>query len=689
MDGYAGYNQIKMDEADQKHTAFRTPIGVYCYMVMPFSLKNAGATYQRAMTKIFDDLIHKIFECYVDDLVVKAMTYEEHLENLRIVFDRLRLHALKLNPLKCAFMVSSGKFLGFVVRHRGIEIDPGKIKAIMDLPPPQNLKQLRSFQGRLAYIRRFIANLSGKIQQFTRLTKKNVPFKWDSECQIAFERVKQYLLRPPVLAAPIPGKPLILYTTALEGSLGALLAQENKEGKENALYYLSRMLVGAESNYTPIEKHCLALVFAIKKLRHYMLSHKVTLVSRVDPIRYLMTRPMLTGRLAKWAIILTEFDITYVPQKAIKGQALADFLAEHPISDDSPLACEFPDEEIMSIEENSPGWELYFDGASSIRPVPGNQIPRIRAGIGLVFVTPTRGIIRHSLALTEPCTNNEAEYEALIAELEIAVGTKIKKLKIFGDSQLIINQVLGDYKVLKPELMKYHNRVIELMQEIPDITYGKITRASNGKADALARIAKELCEPEDDEIHISIKNKRPLAPCLLNQDQKEVLPQGSGSNDTLSEVAMVSQEKDWRQPFVNFLKSGILPEEKSAREQIKKQALRYIYDNDTLYRRSYENLWLRCVSKEEALQIMKEIHSGECEAHQSGPRMCLKIKRTGYYWPSMVADCQEYAKRCHQCQIHGDFIHKPPNPLHPTVASWPFDAWGTDIVGPIDPPSSE
>src|SRR5664279_4535365 len=164
---------------------------------------------------------------------------------------------------------------------------------------------------------------------------------------MALERIKRYLLNPPVLSAPIPGKPLLLYTTALEGSLGALLAQENEEGKENALYYLSRMLVGAEHAYSPIEKHCLALVFAIKKLRHYMLSHRVTLISKVDPLKYLMTRPMLTGRLAKWAIILTEFDITYMPQKAIKGQALADFLAEYPIPDDSPLACEFPGEEVM------------------------------------------------------------------------------------------------------------------------------------------------------------------------------------------------------------------------------------------------------------------------------------------------------------------------------------------------------
>jgi Reverse transcriptase-like len=139
---------------------------------------------------------------------------------------------------------------------------------------------------------------------------------------------------------------------------------------------------------------------------------------------------MLTGRLAKWAIILTEFDITYTPQKAIKGQALADFLAAHPIQDDSPLKCDFPDEETLHIEEGKPIWELYFDGASSIKPIAGPGVPTVRAGAGLVFVTPKGGIIRHSLALTEPCTNNEAEYEALIAGLELSLELEIKAVRI-------------------------------------------------------------------------------------------------------------------------------------------------------------------------------------------------------------------------------------------------------------------
>ena len=192
-----------MNPEDEENTAFRTPLGTFCYTVMPFGLKNAGATYQRAMTVIFHDLLHHMVECYVDDLVIKTKEREDHLHDLRVIFYRLREHQLKMNPLKCAFGVTSGKFLGFIVRYRGIEIDPDKIKAISELPPPKNLRELRGLQGRLAYIRRFISNLTGRCHLFLRLIKKGTPFVWDRACQDALESIRGYLTNPPVLMAPI------------------------------------------------------------------------------------------------------------------------------------------------------------------------------------------------------------------------------------------------------------------------------------------------------------------------------------------------------------------------------------------------------------------------------------------------------------------------------------------------------
>ena len=222
MDGFFGYNQIRMAPRDEEFTAFCTPKGIYCYKVMLFGLKNAGATYQRAMQRIFDDILHKNVETYVDDLVVKSKKRIEHIQDLHQVFDRLRRYQLKMNPLKCAFGVTSGKFLGFVVRHPGIE--HSKIDAIQKMPEPQNIHELKSLQGKLAYIRRFIANLAGRCQPFNRLMKKDVLFEWDEACSNAFKSIKRYLLNPSVLRPPIHGQPLVLYIAAQERSLGVLLA---------------------------------------------------------------------------------------------------------------------------------------------------------------------------------------------------------------------------------------------------------------------------------------------------------------------------------------------------------------------------------------------------------------------------------------------------------------------------------
>ncbi|XP_015072668.1 uncharacterized protein LOC107016840 [Solanum pennellii] len=225
MDGSSGYNQIRMSPKDEELTAFRTSKGIYCYKVMPFGLKNAGATYQRAMQNIFDDLLHKNVECYVDDLVVKSRKRGDHLKDLRMVFELLRRYQLRMNPLKCAFGVTSGKFLGFIVRHRGIEIDEAKVDAISKMPEPRDIHELKSLQGKLAYLRRFISNLAGRCQPFSHLMKKGATFNWDQTCSEAFKSIKSYLAKPPVLAASIPGKPLILYIAAQERSVGALLAQ--------------------------------------------------------------------------------------------------------------------------------------------------------------------------------------------------------------------------------------------------------------------------------------------------------------------------------------------------------------------------------------------------------------------------------------------------------------------------------
>ncbi|KAL0420667.1 UNVERIFIED_CONTAM: hypothetical protein Slati_3089600 [Sesamum latifolium] len=265
------------------------------------------------------------------------------------------------------------------------------------MPPPRNLKELRSLQGNLTFIRRFISNLAGRCQPFNHLMKKDAPFQWDEGCQNAFESIKRHLLNPPVLRAPTPGKPLILYIVAQERSIGALMAQENEEGKEKVLYYLSRTLTENELKYSPVEKVCLTLFYAIKKLRHYFEAYSIRLISRADPVKFVMSRPVLSGRLATWSIVFNQYEIEYVPQKAIKGQALANFLADYPMPAEWDISDDFPNEDVFSVEI-LPAWTMFFDGAARSDGV----------GASVIFVSPEKQVLTYSFVLGELCSNNVA-----------------------------------------------------------------------------------------------------------------------------------------------------------------------------------------------------------------------------------------------------------------------------------------
>ena len=211
MDGFSGYNQILMSPKDTEKTAFCTPIGNFYYTVMPFGLKNVGTTYQRTMMAMFHDMIHREIEDCVDDIVVKSKKREDHFTILRKVFERCRLYKLKMNPLKCAYGFSTDKFLGFLVHQRGMDVNPTRASTIATMKPPTTHKELKSFLGKLSYIRRFIPSLTAITSTFAPLLKKGVPFRWSLECQQAFEKVQEIMSKLPTICAPIFGKPLRLY----------------------------------------------------------------------------------------------------------------------------------------------------------------------------------------------------------------------------------------------------------------------------------------------------------------------------------------------------------------------------------------------------------------------------------------------------------------------------------------------
>ena len=237
MDAFSGYNQILMAEEDQEKTAFVTSQGLYYYRVMPFGLKNAGATYQRLVNQMFKKQIGRNVKVYVDDMLVKSRVKEDHLDDLRETFNTLRQYNMKLNPSKCAFEVSSGKFLGFIVSQRGIEANLEKVKAILKMSSPRTTKEMQSLIGRVAAFNRFVFKATDKCLPFFKTLKK--AFAWMEECETVFQELKHYLSNPPLLSPSKEGEDMFLYlAVSVTAVSAALIREENRV--QLPVYYVSQ-----------------------------------------------------------------------------------------------------------------------------------------------------------------------------------------------------------------------------------------------------------------------------------------------------------------------------------------------------------------------------------------------------------------------------------------------------------------
>uniref|UniRef100_A0A2N9F5Z7 Uncharacterized protein n=1 Tax=Fagus sylvatica TaxID=28930 RepID=A0A2N9F5Z7_FAGSY len=634
MDAFSGYNQIMMDETDQEKTSFITSKGLFCYKVMPFGLKNAGATYQRLMNKMFHNQIGRNVEVYVDDMLVKTKDEENHLEDLKETFETLRRYRMKLNPSKCVFGVSSGKFLGFMVSQRGIEANLDKIKAVLEMTPPRTIKEVQSLTGRVAALNRFVSRATDKCLPFFKTLRK--AFVWTDECQKSFEELKVYLTSPPLLSPSQQGEALSLYLAVSPTAVSSALIRED-EGIQLPVYYTSKAFQGAEERYPAMEKLALALVIAARKLRPYFQSHKIIVLTN-HPLRKAMNKPDAAGRLIQWAVELSEFDIEYHPRHAIKAQALADFIVEFTVTEEEPSE-EKPDEE----------WEIKIDGSS----VKG------AGGVGIVFKTPEGHLLKHSTRLQYPTTNNEAEYEALLTGLRIAKELGVNRLKIRSDSQLIVGQVNGEYEAREDRMTKYLKLVKNAMRWFDEVILVQVPREQNTEADALAKLTSS---DEATDQYVEVQH----SPSHL---EKEVSP--------------IDVSNSWMTPIVNYLEDETLPSDLVEARKLKVRSTRFILIQGVLYKRGFSLPYLRCLDKAEANYVMREVHEGICGNHSGARSLVHKLVRAGYYWPTMQKDAVSYIRACDKCQRFGNLIHSPPETLTPMTAPWPFAQWGLDIMGPL------
>ncbi|XP_015965562.1 uncharacterized protein LOC107489321 [Arachis duranensis] len=634
MDAYSGYNQILMHPSDQEKTAFITEYGNYCYNVIPFGLKNAGATYQRLMNRIFEKQIGRNIEVYVDDMVAKTKVGQSHTEDLEEIFAQIRRYNLRLNPEKCAFSVKGGKFLGFMLTSRGIEANPEKCQAILDMRSPNSVKDVQRLTGRLAALSRFLPCLALKSFHFFQCLKKATKsFSWDEKCEEAFLSLKHLLSKPPVLQKPKLGDPLYLYLSVTEMTVSSVLVTESSKDQQ-PVYFVSKTLQNTELRYPRLEKLVLAIIFSARRLRPYFQSH--TVIIRTEyPLRQILSKPELARRLTKWSIELSEFDIQFQPRGSVKSQCLAEFVAEFTNT---------------SSDERSRLWTLFVDGASNPQG----------AGAGILLESSDGLILKHSLRFSFKASNNQAEYEALIAGLRLAIDLDIHDLKVYCDSLLVVQQANQNFQTKDPILLKYLNIVQTLLNKFSKIEIAHIAREQNHRADVLSKLATT-------QAHTAT---------LLQSTIDRPSFESAKILNTLS-------KSSWQEPYIQYLRNGSVPEEVENKGKFRRQASFFTLINNTLYRRGYSRPLLKCLDREEADLLLAETHEGICGIHCGARSLAQKALRAGFYWPTIWEDSRHKVRTCDNCQKYSPIINMPAEHLHQSVVSWPFNRWGIDILGPF------
>ncbi|XP_027362569.1 uncharacterized protein LOC113870170 [Abrus precatorius] len=413
---------------------------------MPFGLKNAGATYQRLMNKIFEKQVGKCIEVHVDDMVIKYLALKQHLDHLEEVFGEARKHGMRFYPEKCTFGVIGGKFLGFMLSKRGIEANPDKCRAIIDMASPRNVKDVQQLTGRIAALARFL----------------------------------------PIMA---------------------------------------------------------------------------------------------------------------------------------------------------------------------------------ESGAGVILEGPNAFAIEQSIRFEFKASNNQAEYEALLAGLRLAKEMGVKRITSWSDSKIVTEQVNDTYQVRDSVMLKYYQEFKKIKAEFEEVCIRYTPRNMNERADRLARLASQR-KPGQLQ---SVVHQEIIQPSIARQECMDI--------ENLSH--------NWMTPLIRYLTDGNLPEDTASAKKIKAHAAKYLLLGKELYRRGISTPMLKCLDDDQANYVIREIHESICGTHSDGRTMAAKVLSAGYYWPTITQDCHLFVKQYIPCQQHGPHLHQHADTVRHISSPWPFAIWEMDLLGPF------
>ena len=313
IDLRSGYHQIRIDPADVPKTAFRTRYGHFEFKVLPFGLTNAPATFMHLMHQTFRECLDSFVLVFLDDILIYSKTLEEHKRHVSDVLSRLRAAKLFAKESKCELFQTEVEFLGHHVGRGGVRMMEDKIQAVKEWPAPTKVGHVRSFLGTAGYYRKFIRDFSSIASPLSDLTKEGVKFEWGARQQQAFEKLKAAIVNGPVLILPDPSRPFVVHTDASGFAVGAVLQQDQGHGLQ-PIAFMSKKMLDAETRYPTHEKELLAIMHALSTWRHYLSGAKFRVLTDHKSLQFFKTQPVLSGRQARWADTIAnfDFDIEYV-----------------------------------------------------------------------------------------------------------------------------------------------------------------------------------------------------------------------------------------------------------------------------------------------------------------------------------------------------------------------------------------
>jgi ribonuclease HI len=512
---------------------------------------------------------------------------------------------------------------------------------------PVSVKDVQKLTGRVAALNRFIPRTAERSLPFFQILRSSKNFQWSEAQKQAFQELKDYLSNMTKLCPPEQKSSLLLYLSASNSPVSAVLVQEKEEEgklKQIPVYFASEALSGSKLFYSELEKIAYAVVMAARKLRHYFEGHRIRVITN-QLLNDLFANKEASTRIIKWGAELSEYTVDFEKRSAIKLQVLADFVVDwasptHNLGVDMLIA-----------------WVVQCDVAWCPKGV----------GISTVVSSLTGIVTRYAARLIftndEHSTNNTTEYEDLLLALRKMKALGQQTFIMKTDSKVIREHIEKESEVSNPVLMKYLEKTREMERHFKSYSVQHMPRDDNNEADKLAKAAARNQGMPPDVFFEIIKE-----PSIKESKPKFV---------------NVVEIRDWRAEIMAYLRGHYEPQDELEEKRLKQRAMGNPVVNGELYKSRVTEPWLRCITSKKGVELLKEIHSGFCGAHIGTRALASKSIKQGFYWPTINIDAKKLVRECEACQKIANKQNLPSMLVHLIPQSRPLQRWGMDLVGSL------